>query len=175
VPGVTEALDAHVALYDLPNYSLAARDAETEMFLLHRMVLDVTRRGPAQEGRERQCLTEALGWVNAAFIDNAQDVRTWPTLDPLGPLAEAVAGYADEASIAHCGCNGPPCHAVSRESAAWARRTALPPRARHRRHQLSSRRPAYRDPPQQPRLLAVSHQPARRGGTADVPRTEGAP
>jgi tetratricopeptide (TPR) repeat protein len=45
-------------------------------------------------------VTEALGWVNAAFTGNAQDVRTWKVLDPLAPHAEAVAGYADAAGIA---------------------------------------------------------------------------
>ncbi len=100
VPGPAEAGDAHAALDDLTAYSLATRDPEGETFVLHRLVMDVTRRGLAQSGTDRQRLTEALGWIDAAFAGNAQDVRTWPVLTPLVPHAEAVAGYADAARIA---------------------------------------------------------------------------
>ena len=100
VPGAATADDPHAALDDLTKYSLATRDPETETFLLHRLILDVTRRGLAQAGTERRRLTEALGWIDAAFTGNPQDVRTWKILDPLAPHAEAVAGHADAAGIA---------------------------------------------------------------------------
>jgi tetratricopeptide (TPR) repeat protein len=100
VPGATTADDPHAALDDLTKYSLATRDPETETFLLHRLILDVTRRELAQAGTERHCLAEALGWIDAAFTGDAQDVRTWKVLDPLAPHAEAVAGYADAAGVA---------------------------------------------------------------------------
>jgi hypothetical protein len=100
VPGAAEAGDPHAALDDLTAYSLATRDPEGNTFMLHRLVMDVTRRGLAQAGAGKQRLTEALGWVDAAFTGNAQDVRTWPVLTPLAPHAEAVAGYADAAGIA---------------------------------------------------------------------------
>ena len=100
VPDVTSADDPHAALDDLVKYSLASRDPETETFLLHRLIQDVTRRGLAQAGTERQRLTEALGWIGAAFTGDPQDVRTWPVLTPLAPHAEAVAEYADAAGIA---------------------------------------------------------------------------
>jgi tetratricopeptide (TPR) repeat protein len=100
VPDVAAAGDPHAALDDLAKYSLARRDPEAGTFLLHRLIQDVTRRGLAQAGTERQRLTEALGWMNAAFVGHPQDVRTWPILTPLAPHAEAVAGYADAAGIA---------------------------------------------------------------------------
>jgi hypothetical protein len=67
---------------------------------VHRFVQDVTRRGLAEARIEKQRLTEALSWINAAFTGDPQDVRTWPILTPLAPHAEAVAGYADAAGIA---------------------------------------------------------------------------
>ncbi len=102
VPGVEEEEedDPHAALDDLTSYSLATRDAESGTFMLHRLVMDVTRRGLARAGTEPQRLIEALGWMNAAFTGNAGDVRTWPVLTPLAPHAEAVSGYADAAGIA---------------------------------------------------------------------------
>ncbi len=100
VPGAAEDSDPHAALDNLTAYLLAARDPEGETFVLHRLLLDVTRRGLAEAGAEKQPLTEALGWMDAAFTGRAQDVRTWPVLAPLAPHAEAVAGYADAAGIA---------------------------------------------------------------------------
>ena len=38
--------------------------------------------------------------MNAAFVGDPQDVRSWPVLDPLAPHALAVARRADEAGIA---------------------------------------------------------------------------
>jgi tetratricopeptide (TPR) repeat protein len=100
VPGAADDEDALAARDDLATYSLATRDADGETFLVHRFVQDVTRRGLAAAGVEQQRLTEALGWVNAAFTGDAQDVRTWPVLNPLVPHAETVAGHADAAGIA---------------------------------------------------------------------------
>jgi tetratricopeptide (TPR) repeat protein len=99
VPDVAGADDPHAALDDLVKYSLASRDPETETFLLHRLIQDVTRRGLAQAGTERHRLTEALGWIRTAFTGDPQDVRTWTVLTPLAPHAEAVAGYGDAAGI----------------------------------------------------------------------------
>jgi tetratricopeptide (TPR) repeat protein len=99
-PGAPTADDPHAALDDLTKYSLATRDPATETFLLHRLILDVTRCGLTQAGTERDRLTEALGWIDAAFIGDPQDVRTWKVLDPLAAHAEAAAGYADAAGIA---------------------------------------------------------------------------
>ncbi len=99
VPGATTADDPYAALDDLAKYSLARLNPATETFLLHRLILDVTRRGLAQAGAERDRLTEALGWINAAFIGDPQDVRVWKILDPLAAHAEAVAGHADAAGV----------------------------------------------------------------------------
>jgi Tetratricopeptide repeat len=58
----------------------------------------VTRRSLTGEGR-KAALTQALGWVNAAFVGDPGDVRTWPVLDPLAPHAGAVTHHADAAAI----------------------------------------------------------------------------
>ena len=167
-----DAEDAHAALDDLATYSLATRDPEGNAFLVHRLVQDVTRRGLDEAGMATQRLTEALGWVNAAFTGDPQDVRTWGRLDPLAPHADAVAGHADAAGIAEptgrlMSALGT---AVSCQGAVCASGTAVSPRARHRRGKLRQGPSERRDPPQQPRPVAASHQPARRGGTADAPR-----
>jgi tetratricopeptide (TPR) repeat protein len=44
-------------------------------------------------------LTQALGWINSAFVGDPGDVRSWPVLDPLAPHAAAVAQQADAAGI----------------------------------------------------------------------------
>jgi len=97
--------DAHEALADLYAYSLASpaevSDGKTTTagFSVHRLVQDFTRRGMAEE-RRREVLLEALAWVNAAFVGDASDVRTWPVLDPLAPHALALARQGDAAGIA---------------------------------------------------------------------------
>jgi tetratricopeptide (TPR) repeat protein len=95
-----KAEDAAAALDDLAAYSLVTRDLDGGTFLVHRLVQDVTRRGLAGEGTTTARLAEALGWVKAAFMDDPQDVRNWPVLDPLAPHAEAVVGRAYAAGIA---------------------------------------------------------------------------
>jgi tetratricopeptide (TPR) repeat protein len=97
VPGA-EPEDQQDALADLAAVSLAAPEAEGERFVVHRLVQDVTRRSLDTATSQRR-VTEALGWVNAAFEGNPQDVRTWPRLDPLAPHAQAVACHADAAGI----------------------------------------------------------------------------
>jgi tetratricopeptide (TPR) repeat protein len=98
IPGA-KAENLREAFDDLAAYSLVTRDAEGPFFLVHRLVQDVTRRSLA--GEARQCsLVEALGWINTAFYGNPQDVRDWPTLDPLAPHALTVNAYADAAGIA---------------------------------------------------------------------------
>jgi hypothetical protein len=79
VPGVATE-DAPAALDDLAAYSLATRDPEGQAFLVHRLVQDVTRRGLEEAGTATARLTEALGWVDAAFAGQPDDVRTWPRL-----------------------------------------------------------------------------------------------
>ena len=97
IPGA-EAENLRDALDDLAAYSLVTRDAEGPFFLIHRLVQDVTRRALAGEGQPLS-LTEALGWINSAFVGNPADVRNWPTLDPLVPHARTVTAHADNASV----------------------------------------------------------------------------
>ena len=98
VPNVPEQ-DLREALADLTAYSLVTRDPALPRFSVHRLVLDVTRRGLDPDAA-RIVLEQALGWVNAAFTGDPGDVRDWPRLDPLAEHAEAVALAAREAGIA---------------------------------------------------------------------------
>jgi len=98
VPG-SEAEDAREALAGLVTYSLAKRVAEPPGFVVHRLVQQVTRAALETATAEAR-LAEALRWVDAAFAGDPQDWRTWATLDPLAPHAEAVMQAADAAGIA---------------------------------------------------------------------------
>jgi tetratricopeptide (TPR) repeat protein len=94
-PGV--ALSARDALADLDAYSLVTR-AEDFTFTVHRLVQDVTRRSGRVDG-DQMYLKAALRWVEAAFVGDPQDVRSWPVLVPLAPHALTVARYADSENI----------------------------------------------------------------------------
>jgi tetratricopeptide (TPR) repeat protein len=94
-----EGGDLYEALADLAAYSLATRDPEEPRFLVHGLVQDVTRRS-LDAAAAQQRVAEALGWMNAAFYGDPQDVRTWPRLDPLAPHAQSVTRHADVAGIA---------------------------------------------------------------------------
>jgi tetratricopeptide (TPR) repeat protein len=83
----------HAALDDLAACSLVTRDAEGPHFLIHRVVQDVTRRSLAGDTRQSR-LVEALAWIDAAFPDNADDVRHWPQAEALAPHALAVIEHA---------------------------------------------------------------------------------
>ena len=102
VPGEAADYDAYEARAGLADYSLIAQakgDRGAQGFVVHRLVQDFARRAMSDERREA-ALREALAWVNAAFAGDAQDVRSWPALDPLAPHALAVAERGDEAGIA---------------------------------------------------------------------------
>ena len=94
VPGEAAGGDVYAALAELESYSLVTRADATPSFSVHRLVQSVTR-----SGADVPALSEALGWIDDAFVGDPQDVRTWPVLDPLLPHAQAVAGHADEAGI----------------------------------------------------------------------------
>jgi tetratricopeptide (TPR) repeat protein len=98
VPGAPP-LNAREALLDLARYSLVTREPEADRFTVHRLVQDATRRA-LDPAAARERLTEALGWVDAAFAGDPQDVRSWGRLDPLAPHAEAVVTHAGASSIA---------------------------------------------------------------------------
>jgi hypothetical protein len=87
------------ALANLAAYSLVTRDLEAGTFTLHRLVQETTRRALPSDAAQAR-LTQALGWVNAAFTGDPRDVRDWPRLDPLAEHAEAVALAAREMGIA---------------------------------------------------------------------------
>jgi hypothetical protein len=77
----------------------ATRPAPGPEFAVHRLVQEVARHAQ-REASPPTALAEALAWVNAAFVGDPNDVRTWPLLRPLAPQALAVAQRADEYGIA---------------------------------------------------------------------------
>jgi hypothetical protein len=101
VPGAPEAAgDGSEAISQLEGFSLLNRSAEAPTFSVHRLVQEVGRLWQQQlDDPEPNELEPALRWLNAAFVGNPQDVRSWAVLDPLAPHAKAVAGFADQAGI----------------------------------------------------------------------------
>jgi len=101
VPGAPEAAgDGSEAISQLEGFSLLNRSAEAPTFSVHRLVQEVGRLWQQQLNEpEPNELEPALRWLNAAFVGNPQDVRSWAVLDPLAPHAKAVAGFADQAGI----------------------------------------------------------------------------
>ena len=96
----TDAYEARGGLYAYSLISgVTAEDGGAPGFVVHRLVQDFARRAMSDE-RRAQALREALEWVNAAFVGDPDDVRSWPVLDPLAPHALAVARHADAAEIA---------------------------------------------------------------------------
>src|SRR5271165_960616 len=93
--GIGEQYDA---VADLAAFSLVTRDRDKPQFSVHRLVQDVTRRGLAADAPQSR-LREALNWIDAGFVGDPGDVRTWSRLDPLTPHALALAQHADSAEI----------------------------------------------------------------------------
>ena len=88
------------ALVELANYSLVTRSAESPTFVVHRLMQDITRRSlrnGLSHGRWR--LTQTLYWMNAAFIGDPKDVRSWPVLDALASHVRAITAFADATGI----------------------------------------------------------------------------
>jgi tetratricopeptide (TPR) repeat protein len=92
------AHEAREALADLEAQSLITRSDEAATFTLHRLVQDVTRRSLREKGATIY-LEWALRWISDAFVEDPEDVRTWPVLVPLASHALAVTGHADAAQI----------------------------------------------------------------------------
>ena len=80
----------------LSDYSMIEWDGQS--LALHPLVQTVERL-QLDEAARQVTLKRSLDWINAAFVGDAQDVRSWPALDPLAPHARAVAEYADQAGI----------------------------------------------------------------------------
>jgi tetratricopeptide (TPR) repeat protein len=103
VPGGDMGFEARKAMLELFRYSLASRVAVVgqegkRALSIHRLVQEFTRRR-LDTAKSGGVLSEALGWVNVAFVGDPSDVRNWPTLDPLAPHALALAKRAAEAGV----------------------------------------------------------------------------
>ena len=150
---------------------VTAEDGGAPGFVVHRLVQDFARRAMSDE-RRAQALREALEWVNAAFVGDPQDVRSWPILDPLAPHALAVARQADAGGDR--GADGaavqPAWSSVRRQGGLRRSRAADAPRARDRRDRATARIiPRWRSASTISRS-ASGHEPPRRGRAADAPR-----
>ena len=101
VPGEAPGYDVAEARAGLADYSLItqAKGDAAQGWVVHRLVQDFARLATSEERRPK-ALHEALEWVNAAFVGDTDDVRSWPVFDPRAPHALAVAHRADEAGIA---------------------------------------------------------------------------
>ena len=103
-PGDIEGFDGRSACANLFAYSLVSRaTVETGKvaqhgFAVHRLVQDFTRRDMTEE-RSGAVLREALGWVDATFVGNPGDVRTWPLFDSLAAHALAAAEHGDRGGV----------------------------------------------------------------------------
>jgi tetratricopeptide (TPR) repeat protein len=104
VDGDPPDFDAKRGRGNLFAYSLISRaqvetgKASKDGFAVHRLVQDFTRRDMTEE-RRGAALREALEWVDAAFVGDPADVRTWPLLDPLASQALAVVAHGDTEGI----------------------------------------------------------------------------
>jgi tetratricopeptide (TPR) repeat protein len=94
-----EPIEAMESLVELDRYSLVSRSRQSDSFLLHRLVQEVGRQGQRQDPATSQ-LEPALRWLDAAFVKDPEDVRSWPVHDPLAAHAQAVADFADGAGLA---------------------------------------------------------------------------
>jgi Tfp pilus assembly protein PilF len=94
-----EPIEAIDGLVELDRYSLLSRSNQSNSFLLHRLVQEVTRLRQ-DSGQVPHELAAALAWINAAFVGDPQDVRSWPVLEPLEPHAKTVTSFAAGAGIA---------------------------------------------------------------------------
>jgi tetratricopeptide (TPR) repeat protein len=90
-------VDPFTALAELESYSLVTRATDSPSFSVHRLVQEITRRQCKDPEHSR--LSEALQWMDAAFVGDPGDVRDWPVLNPLLPHAQAVVEHADAAGI----------------------------------------------------------------------------
>jgi tetratricopeptide (TPR) repeat protein len=97
VPDIA-AEDIEEALADLAAYSLVRRNPQRQVFSVHRLVQDVTRRGLVEQ-EHPPSLVEALGWIDAAFPSDPDDVRNWPKAEALAPHAQAVMEHAGAAGV----------------------------------------------------------------------------
>jgi tetratricopeptide (TPR) repeat protein len=76
-------------------------EAKGQSIKFHPLVQTVQRLDlDVASGERRYILEESLWWIILCFAGDPDDVRSWPTLDPLAPHAHAVARYADGAGVA---------------------------------------------------------------------------
>ena len=170
-----EETDPFKALAELESYSLVKCAADTPSFTVHRLVQEVTRR--AQNDRwPPAALMEGLGWVNAAFIGDPQDVRNWRILDQLVPHARAVAGCADRVGI-----TDPTARLLSDSGIVLLEKAVHADAEPLMRRALTideagfgGRGPQSCHRPQQPGPTLSGHQPASRGRAAAPPRSDSA-
>ncbi len=82
----------------LRDFSMVEVDGQS--ITLHPLVQTVQRLSLAASPAEhRATLERSLHWINAAFVGEPSDVRTWPTLEPFVPHTTAVVRHADQIAV----------------------------------------------------------------------------
>lgn len=99
IPDV-EAIDMQAAWAELKKYSLVSSAADKQSFTVHRLVQDITR-SRMDEAQTSKTLLEALGWMDAAFVGDSEDVNSWPVLEPLVPHILSLLEYAEKYNMGH--------------------------------------------------------------------------
>ncbi len=89
--------DARVQLIALSDLHLATLNAEGTAFSVHRLLQEITRQQQPEE--KPPALIAALSWVNDLVPFAADDVRTWPVVEPLASHATTVALSAADRHI----------------------------------------------------------------------------
>lgn len=95
-----EPMDMQAAWAELKKYSLTSSAADKQSFTVHRLVQDITR-SRLDEAVRLLTLNETLGWVDAAFVGDPQDVNSWPVLEPLVPHVISILEYAEKYNTVH--------------------------------------------------------------------------
>lgn len=98
VPIPSEDADLRKALVELEALSLTRFSDNGGSFTVHRLVQAVTQQDQATDPDHAR-LAEALQWVDDAFVGEPQDVRSWPTLEPLANHATKVADHGVERGL----------------------------------------------------------------------------
>jgi tetratricopeptide (TPR) repeat protein len=89
--------DPRSLLVEIADLHLARIAADGTTCTIHRLLQDITRQ--QQPEAHPAALVAALGWVNAEYPFDSNDVRFWPVALPLTAHAVAVVHRADERHI----------------------------------------------------------------------------
>lgn len=91
-------VNTRAALGDLARFSLSTFQNNSQTFVVHRLVQEITRTTIPEDVKDGY-LKSSLGWIDNVFQGNPEDSLLWPVLNLLAPHAESVAELADAQGI----------------------------------------------------------------------------